>query len=164
MQSQYTAVQVARFRAKLARQGDCLVWTGHRNRQGYGLVRIDNRVYLAHRVSYSMAGRPLTADIDVCHACDNPPCVNPAHLFPGDARINTMDSVSKGRHRAQIHPEQTFRGEGHPMAKLTEGVVLEIRRRYGQGGISQSQLAREYDTTQSRISYIVNRKHWAHID
>lgn len=72
----------------------------------------------ASRVSLILDGRdpgPLLA----LHTCDNPGCVNPAHLYPGTRANNNADMVARGRSNA---------GERNPQAKLTEVLVGEIRR------------------------------------
>lgn len=55
----------------------------------------------AHRRAFELTHGPLEAGVHVLHACDNPPCCNPAHLFPGDQTLNMRDMVAKGRHAWQ---------------------------------------------------------------
>ena len=87
-------------------QNGCWEWTKTRLPRGYGLFRVLNQSY-AHRVSYVLYHGPLLKGMFVCHRCDNPPCVNPNHLFIGDAQINVDDMMSKGRskkgHRYKTH-------------------------------------------------------------
>lgn len=75
----------------------CLEWAGCRDRDGYG--RRGNKQ--AHRVAYEAAFGPIPPGMFVCHSCDNPPCVNPAHLWLGDNRANQHDAARKGRQRRQ---------------------------------------------------------------
>lgn len=83
-------------------KGDCWIWTGslHKRPAGYGNINTcqngRQRLLRAHVVSYEMHKGP-TNGLFVCHECDNPPCVNPDHLWLGTARDNTQDAKRKGR-------------------------------------------------------------------
>lgn len=78
----------------------CWLWTGAKTASGYGLFSVDGRQMLAHRVAIQwLGGITLEDHLVVCHRCDVPPCVNPAHLFLGTRLDNSRDMVAKGRHR-----------------------------------------------------------------
>lgn len=92
-----------RFWAKVDRLGpdDCWEWTGHRDPKGYGkfMVTKSSGTTTAHRYSYEMAHGPIPDGLMVRHSCDNPPCVNPAHLAVGTAQNNADDIADHGRRR-----------------------------------------------------------------
>jgi hypothetical protein len=74
----------------------CWNWTRSVNNVGYGLVRIDSRMMLVHRVQAIWQGWNID-DLVVMHTCDNTVCVNPDHLQVGTMRDNMQDMINKGR-------------------------------------------------------------------
>lgn len=170
---QLTAKDEARFLSKIAKSGpdDCWLWRGSRmKRFGYGYIGIARKSKLAHRVSFELHNRLLGDGECALHKCDNPPCVNPAHLFAGSRADNTADMIAKGRdkkvrgdaHYARRHPE-TRQGERNGRAKLTDSEVLSIRARCAAKEIGPKQLAREIGVTDVLIYLILNRRIWKHI-
>lgn len=114
-----------RFDAKVDRsrgEDGCWHWTGSVTRR-YGNIRIASKAFAgkqterAHRVAWMLERGPIPEGGHVLHRCDNPICVNPAHLFIGDDSSNVADKVAKGRHPS---------GERAPGAKLTERDVRLI--------------------------------------
>lgn len=137
----------------------CWEWIGRRVQGKYGYFDVfvstntSTQVY-AHRISWEIANRqPVPDKLYVLHKCDNPTCVNPAHLFLGTYQDNSDDMVRKGR---AVH----VRGENHGCAKLTQAQVTEIRQRFSSSDISKKQLGKEYDVNETTISRIIKGKSW----
>lgn len=135
----------------------CWLWTGTRKAHGYGVIRIDNKVWRAHRLSWTLFGGEIPSDKDVLHRCDTPRCVNPDHLFLGTQADNMRDMQQKGR--KAIGNANPAKGEKHGRAKLTAGQVAEIRHAY-EHGATQTRLASIYGVSHTAISDIIRRKNW----
>ena len=103
---------------------------------------------LAPRAAYQTWVGELIDGFPVCHHCDNPPCINPAHLFLGTFADNSLDAVQKRR---------TANGE-RKRHKLTDAQVREIRLRYMAGGVTQKELGLEYGVSQQLIGLIAARR------
>ncbi len=143
-----------RFWKKVKKTDTCWVWTASKNQDGYGWFKINGKMRRAHRVSYEMHfGAP--GELCVCHRCDNPGCVNPAHLFLGEHQDNMNDMVVKGR-------SNTRRGIANTEAKLTESAVKEIRELCNQK-VKQRDIAELYGVSKSLISHIHRREGWSHV-
>lgn len=108
---------------------ECWEWLAYTNDDGYGMFgvgsRIDNsrrRLYV-HRLSWELANGPIPNRLIVCHTCDNPPCVNPSHLFLDSFGGNMKDASAKGRVRNQFSDleEVTHCPRGHPYSLTSKG-------------------------------------------
>lgn len=158
-----------RFWSKVRKSDWCWVWIGQRSRYGYGVLEIarhvsgkrQRRIYKAHRISFTLYNGPIPDGFEVCHHCDNPPCVRPDHLFLGTHAENMRDMVRKGRHWLRHRPGQ-MQGERNPAATISEAQALEIRQMVSEGA-RQSEVARLFDVSISIVSRIVNRKTWGHV-
>jgi hypothetical protein len=105
------------FWAKVDKEaaGGCWVYTGYRQKFGHGWTRYG----LAHRFAWTLLRGPIPQDKCLLHSCDNPPCVNPEHLFIGDRVSNMKDKCAKGRYRHRyvpidqmLHPHLSRRRRG----------------------------------------------------
>lgn len=131
----------------------CWIWIGARHHFGHGSIRREQRSRRAHRVSWEIYRGEIAVGLCVLHKCDNPPCVNPDHLYLGTHLDNARDRESRRRRSMP-------RGEKHPRAKLTRDDVLDIRRRVAAGEI-QRVIGQDYGLTQARVSEVALRHSWA---
>jgi hypothetical protein len=146
---------------KIRRAGpdDCWLFMGQCDRNGYGRFKLNMRQVFAHRVAWIVTNGPIPIDrwgrpLHMLHRCDNPPCCNPAHLFPGDQRANVQDAIVKGRKGAL--------GATNANARLTTPIVRAIRRAYASGR-SQQSIADERGLSQTHVSSIVRGRAWSHV-
>lgn len=134
--------------------GPCWEWNGWRHKSGYGQVSVGgNKRNHASRIAYLAWVGPLDGQF-ACHRCDNPPCINPAHLFAGTPKENSEDCANKGR---TPHGERQW---GH---KLTEDEVRAIRAAYATGKFTQAELARTYGVSKSNVNVLILGKTWARV-
>lgn len=125
---------------------DCWLWTGAKNGDGYGSVGNGNGgTMLAHRAMWEQEFFKIGPGLCVLHRCDNPPCVNPSHLFLGTQADNVADCVRKGR-RNQVRYK-----------KLNAERHAEIRDLYATGEFSYAELGRRYGVTYQTIRHIVQK-------
>lgn len=131
---------------------ECWPWLACRDRAGYGHIKNEHgRVEFAHRVAWRLHNGPTA--FQVLHQCDNPGCMNPAHLFVGTIADNMADKVAKGRQRGP-------KGVANSAAKLTEQQVLIIRSRSDE---KRRLLADEFGVSQTVIYGILSGKAWSHL-
>lgn len=132
----------------------CVHWTRFRDKNGYGLVQVDNRSRRVIRVVWELEHGPIPDGMIICHHCDDPPCINLDHLYLGTHSQNNADMVRRGR--CARH-----KGESNPCAKVTEKIVLRIRAEAQH--TPQKDLCKTYGLSPGTVSMIVNRKRWTHL-
>ena len=87
------------FNNRINKTDKCWLWTGAFTNMGYGRIAINSTRLLAHRVSWQLFKGAIPENMEICHKCDNPACVNPEHLFLGTHKDNMLDMVTKKRAR-----------------------------------------------------------------
>lgn len=159
----------------------CWLWEGFKDSEGYGrfwmgkfFMEITNGGRLKNTkrapvASYMMLKGSIPKGKFVCHKCDNPPCVNPAHLWLGTAKENTGDMYQKGRaatgdrNGSRLYPERLRRGEAATISKLTEDDVRAIRKLWTYRKITLHDLADIYGVCFTAVHKIVKRHTWKHV-
>lgn len=104
----------------------CRIWPGARNESGYGVLRINNRVYLMHRLLLGRVQGVLESEVCALHHCDTPACYELLHLFSGSVTDNNLDRHSKGRSNGG-----SLLGERNPAVKFTDAQIVDIRAAQG---------------------------------
>jgi len=129
---------------------DCWEWQASVNNVGYGMIRDDKKMRTTHRVSYEEHYNvKIPSGMCVCHTCDNPRCVNPAHLWLGTRQQNTDDMMAKGRGlawggvngKSRVHPRL---GKTNPKTQCEHchrDIANNVFRRYHGENCKQNPLA-----------------------
>jgi hypothetical protein len=133
----------------------CWLWTGPTNNKGYGYLQIappSGKKILAHRLSYEIHNNSIPGKV-TRHTCDNPPCVNPAHLISGTQNDNMADCASKDR---------TCFGERNGQSKLTNEIVKEMRTQHAKGD-SISALGRKYNVNRMTARSAIRGETWKRV-
>lgn len=156
-----TEKELVLFRSKVAapNANGCTEWNAARQSLGYGAFGVGRQVFAAHRVAWFIATGEEPGERVICHRCDNPPCVNPAHLFAGSMRENSRDMVSKGRHKV---PAPRL-GVAHHAAKLTVEQVVDLRAQYAAGGLNVRAAARSIGVSPRTLFQALAGRTWGHV-
>ena len=152
---QLSEKDIRRFWSFVDKRGphECWPWRGGGPNNPYGNFSVGPResakTYLAHRVSYYLEYG--VTDLHVCHKCDVPRCVNPAHLFAGTQQDNRIDCVKKGR---------VARGQQHGKSVLDEDTVLQIVG-LSNAGLTCRQIAERIGHRESTVWNVVQGHTWS---
>lgn len=133
----------------------CWEWIAGKYSNGYGSFYLDTiiKITTAHRASWIIHNGAIPDGLNVLHKCDNPPCVNPEHLFLGTLDDNNKDMATKRRSTI---------GEKNPAAKLKNDDVREIRLLSKQ--MTQVAIAERYGVSLNTITSIIVRRRWQRVE
>lgn len=132
----------AKFTACTEIRGDCLVWIGTTDKDGYGKFYWKGMHLRAHRVAWEIVHGAIPCALLVCHTCDNPACCRIEHLFTGTPKDNTDDMMNKGRHNGR-------------KADLDSQDIMDIKG-FLEEGLSQQDVAFKYGISQQTVSNVKN--------
>ena len=151
----------------------CWVWTGSKDRDGYGSLRDGNKMKRAHRVSWEIHNGEIPDGLAILHKCNNPSCVNPKHLKLGDHTENMQDRKSNGRpwhsetFRSKISKKMTGRKITWKAAlaeanrKISREQAASIVSRLKNGELV-STIANEFGVHRTSISKIKKGTYFVH--
>jgi hypothetical protein len=146
-----------KFQNNINKTNYCWLWLGgtkkSNNGKSYGSFYIKSTSFRAHRISFYIYNDLNPGNLEVCHNCDNPLCVNPEHLFLVTRQENATDAFEKGR---------MPKGKDHTESKLTEEQIKEIRF-MASLSMSHLMIANKFKVSRPCIHSIVNRRTWKHI-
>lgn len=131
-------------------EAGCVEWMGRRTRFGHGIGTFRNQVIATHRYAYELAYGPIPNGLHVLHHCDNPPCVNPSHLFLGTEADNVRDKTEKGRQA---------KGTEIVSSKLNPDKVRAIRIRIANGE-TQASISKDFGVVYQTIALIAHGSTW----
>lgn len=136
----------------------CWEFTGARNYGGYGQIRDESgRQRPAHRIAYDLVVDDIPEGMLVLHSCDNPPCINPAHLFLGTGQDNMDDMWMKERANPAI-------GLQLPQTKLTPDEVKQIKLLLLEDTMEGNELAYKFGVSPQTICDIKAGRTWKHVE
>ena len=141
-----------RILSKIQLTDSCWIWTGYKSPDGYGRSWFKGQARMVTRVLWELLHGNIPFGMHVLHKCDNPPCVNPDHLFLGTLQDNATDRDNKHRHRA-------LKGSEHPRHKLSESDILNIQIL----DIPSKNIAKLYGLHRSSVWRIKNNQAWKHL-
>lgn len=147
--------EIAKFHKFVDKRGpnECWPWKSTLTRAGYGAFIVYYRKpVMATRVAYLLEHGVDPYPLNILHSCDNPPCVNPAHLIAGTQMQNIHDMMAKGRANFP-------KGGGKPW-KLDAVSVMTIRILHPTGWYTLRQLGDAFGVTKNMIHMIVKGKSW----
>lgn len=122
------------------------------SKQNYGRFRFNGFRWMSHKFSYSCFYGEIPENLLICHTCDNPPCVNPYHLYAGTDLDNMNDRDLRDR---------TARGERNGFSKLNEKDIYKIRELLPF--YNRQEIANIFNVSRSAIFRIQNKTTWSHV-
>lgn len=156
-----TGDDVNRFwrKVRIAGKDKCWEWIASFGSTGYGQFMVRGKVFKEHRFAFLISKGDVPNGLFVCHRCDNPKCVNPAHLFTGTHTDNEHDKHRKNRHQSGARHWTRRNPELIGCCKLKDSDVSNIRIER-ECGVKFSDIANSYGVHVTTIQRIIYGKTW----
>jgi hypothetical protein len=127
--------------------GGCWIWIGGKDKDGYGIFSHRDHSYRATRLAWKLTNGPIGSQLMACHSCDNPPCVNPSHLFLGTGKDNSNDMIKKGRYK---------NGRAILSREMAQSIRASFTGKYGE----MARLSRQHGIAYSQMREICHGESW----
>lgn len=152
----FTHEEASRFDAKVAYEAltGCWLWDAKVQEAGYGQFWFRGESIGAHVASWMRHGGTSVGQLHVLHDCDLRCCVNPTHIFLGTHQENMRDMVRKGRAAGLKRT-----GEAHPLARLSEDDVRQIRVMY-EGSVPRKRIAQTFGVSRATVLAVGTGRRW----
>lgn len=131
---------------KIDTKNGCWIFLGAKCPRGYGRMTYKQRASTAHRFMLIAKTGKEHHKLSACHICDNPPCINPEHLWWGTQKQNGIDCVIKNRRKTKLKMEDII----YIKAQLKIGAKHYV-------------LAKKFNVSRSSVTNINRGKLWAHV-
>jgi hypothetical protein len=135
--------EIKDFWEKVEKTESCWLWTGDKDKDGYGRWWFEGRNFRAHRMSLMILGAKIQPEKIVKHNCHNPPCVNPEHLEISTQKENIADQLKRGTHSKLKYPDS---------------VIESIIKDHEELGWGARKLSQKYGVSSSQVSLIITNK------
>ena len=127
----------------------CWEWQGGRDSWGYGALKAQNGTQVgAHRLAHEVWIGPIPEGLQVNHHCDNPPCINPEHLYAGTPRENMQDRGVRLRQGSR---------------KLLPQDVVKIRELLSETELTQRAIGERFNVSKETVAAIKAGRVWKHV-
>ena len=130
----------------------CVIRTEQLNHDGYVRRHIGGKKQMEHRYIWEQNNRMLQPGEVVRHTCDTPSCIEPSHLIVGTQADNVKDSVERGTHK-----QPSFKGEEHPMAKLTNEGMADMLSMFDEG-YTRKEIALEFNLSYAYVCEAIRKQ------
>jgi hypothetical protein len=148
-------VRMEKYTSKQPDKNGCILWQGAQ-RNSYGAIKIENRVYGSHCVAFVMAGGVIEAGCVIAHKCDVKLCVNPAHLECVSVQKNNMDMQRR-------RPRPVACGEELPQSVLSEKIVVAIFSLYQPYRFGYRKIAQSLGVSEHAVKNVLFGPNWMQV-